>query len=130
MGVVHPQYQKVYDEKVKPVLREPPTSDIPQMLRKLEFYSGWGPYLAEQAAKAERFLKIAKAQALADCPFNSPEYKVKVWLEGEIVDVDYFYNHLHAVHAASKDSAIQLQTAINIEVDIQAIKTTIRKDDR
>ena len=108
-------------ERIKTVLREPPTSDVPMMCHKLEFYSAWLPYMGEMRAKAERFLKIARAQALKDCPIESPEYKVKVWIEGEIADVEYLFNHLHAVYSAGTDSGIKLQTALKVEMDLLKI---------
>ncbi len=120
----------VYEKDVKPVLREPPTSDVPSMLRKLEFLAGWVPYFATQRAKAERFLKLAKAQALSDCPVEKPELKVKIWLEGEIADVEYLFNHLHAVYSAAKESAMMIQTCVNVEVELQNLKTYARKENR
>ena len=110
-------------ERIKTVLREPPTSDVPAMCHKLEFYAGWLPYMAEMRAKAERFYKIAKVQALQECPYQSPEYKVRVWVEGEIADVEYFFNHLHAVYSAGTDSGIKLQTALRVEMDLLNINT-------
>lgn len=111
----------IFEEKVKPVLREPPTSDIAMMVHKLEFYAGWLPWLGEQRAKAEMFYKLARAEALVDCPHNSPEFKVRVWLDGEIAEIEFFYNHLSAVYSAAADSGMKLQTALRVESDLMGM---------
>lgn len=110
-----------FESRVKPVLREPPTSDVAAMVHKLEFLAGWLPWIGECRAKAERFFKIARAQALAQCPVESPEYKVRVWVEGEIADVEYQFNHLHAVYSAMSDSGIKIQTALKVEMELKGM---------
>ena len=113
--------EAVYEKDIKPVLREPPTSDVPLMCKKLEFLAGWLPYMATQRAKAERFYRLARAQALTDCPHESPEFKVRVWIEGEIADVEYLFNHLHAVYSAGTDSGMKIQTCLHVEMDLKNI---------
>lgn len=108
----------IYEEKVKPVLREPPTSDVTLMVKKLEFLAGWLPYFGEMRAKAEKYYKLARAEALVDCPYASPEFKVRVWLEGEIADVEYFYNHLSAIYTAATDAGMKIQTALRVEMEL------------
>ncbi len=114
----HSRITAIFEEKVKPILREPPTSDIALMVHKLEFLSGWLPWLAEQRVKAEMFYKVARAEALEDCPYPTPELKVRIWLEGEIAEVEYFYNHLSAVYSAATDSGMKLQTALRVESEL------------
>jgi len=88
------------------------------MVKKLEFYAGWLPWIAEQKSKAEMFYKLARAEGLTDCPHSSPEFKVRVWLEGHIAEVEYFYNHLSAVYSAGSDSGMKLQTALRVESEL------------
>ena len=112
---------KVFDERVKPVLREQPTSDVTLMVHKLEFFAGWLPWIAEMRAKAEMFYKMARAEALSNCPFATPELKVRIWLEGEIAEVEYFFNHLDAIYKSGTDAGMKLQTCLRVEMDLKNI---------
>ena len=111
----------VFENDIKPVLREVPTSDITAMVKKLEWLAAWLPWMGEQKAKAERFYKIGRAEALANCIYTSPELKVRIWLEGEISEIEYLYNRLDAIYRASTDSGMKIQTCLRVEMDLKNI---------
>lgn len=110
--------EEIFESKIKPVLREEPTSDVAMMVHKLEWLAGWLPWMGEKKALAEKYYKIARAEGLERCPYNSPEFKVRVWLEGEISEVEYVFNRLESIYRAATDSGMKLQTALRIESDL------------
>ena len=106
---------KPFEEKLKPILRQPPTSDVPMMLEKLAFLAGWAPWLGEARAKSERFLRIAKAETLARCPAGYTQSKLKIWLEGEVVEVLYLFDHISVVYESMGEAGNKLQTILKTE---------------
>ena len=114
---------QIFDKSIKPVLREQPTSDIAIMVHKLEFLAGWSPFVGEKKAKGEYFMRLARAQALQDCPIQAPELKVKIWIEGETAEVEHLYNFLESVYEAMADSGQKLQSCLKIEMALLGMKT-------